>query len=80
LLRPRACIIGGLTMRTDKGKAGELDRRRLLKGAGLAIGAAAATTAAAAKDASAAAEERKTEHRGYRESDAVRTYYKLARY
>jgi ribosomal protein L12E/L44/L45/RPP1/RPP2 len=67
-------------MRTETKKAGVLDRRHLLKGAGLAIGAAAATTAAAAKDAAAPAAERKPEHGGYRESDEVRTYYKLARY
>ena len=66
-------------MRTTKGKAGELDRRHLLKGAGLALGAAAATTATTATDAAAAATERQPQHAGYRETEAVRTYYKLAR-
>jgi len=66
-------------MRTTKEKAGQLDRRHLLKGAGLALGAAAAT-AAAAKDASAGSEQRAPEHRGYRETEEVRTYYKLARF
>ncbi len=66
-------------MRTTKEKTGALDRRHLLKGAGLALGAAAATTAATVKDAAAASEPRTAEHAGYRETDAVRTYYKLAR-
>jgi hypothetical protein len=66
-------------MRTENKKAGRVDRRSLLKGAGLAVGAAAATTAAAVKDVSAA-EPRQPTRRGYRESDEVRTYYKLARY
>ena len=66
-------------MRTTKEKAGQVDRRSLLKGAGLAIGAAAATTATATS-ASAAGEQHTTGHRGYRETEAVRTYYKLARF
>ena len=64
-------------MRTTKVKTGQLDRRHLLKGAGLALGAAAATTAAAKP---AAAEQRKPQHGGYRETEEVRTYYKLARF
>jgi hypothetical protein len=66
-------------MRKDKENVGEVDRRRLLKGAGLAFGVAAATTVSAV-ERSSAAEPRKSEHRGYRESDEVRTYYKLARF
>jgi hypothetical protein len=67
-------------MRIPKEKAGQVDRRRLLKGAGLALGAAAASTAAAAKDAVAGAAEPKAKRSGYRESDEVRSYYKSARY
>jgi hypothetical protein len=67
-------------MHTDKKRPGQLDRRRLLKGAGLAVGAAAATTAVAAKDAVAATEQRKPQHAGYRETEDVKTYYKLARF
>ena len=64
-------------MRTDKKSAGEVNRRRLLKGAGLA---AAAAAAAAAKDAVAAPAGAQPQHTGYRESEHVRTYYKLARF
>ncbi len=67
-------------MRTDKEKAGQVDRRRLLKGAGFAVGAAAATSTVAAKDAVAASAERKPQSAGYRESEDVKTYYKSARY
>jgi hypothetical protein len=67
-------------MHTDKKRPGQLDRRRLLKGAGLAVGAAAASTAIAAKDAVAATEQRKPQHAGYRETEDVKTYYRLARY
>ena len=67
-------------MRTDNKKAGQVDRRSLLKGAGLALGAAAASTAAAAKDASTASAQPLPGYRGYRETEAVRTYYKLARF
>ena len=68
-------------MHTDKNKAGQLDRRRLLKGAGLAIGAVAATsTAATAGESVTAADKTKPQHTGYRESESVKTYYKLARY
>lgn len=67
-------------MRTHKKSAGEVDRRRVLKGAGLAVGAAAVTAASAAKDAVAAPADSKPQHNGYRESEHVRTYYKLARF
>jgi hypothetical protein len=77
--RPRTRIIGGLTMRTDKEKAGQIDRRRLLKGAGLAVGAVAATSAAAS-EATAAAKDNKPRQSGYRESEDVKTYYKVARF
>jgi hypothetical protein len=80
LLRSRAFLIGGLTMRTTKQSAGQVDRRSLLKGAGLALGAAAATTAGAVEKASAGGAQSAAEYRGYRETEEVRTYYKLARF
>lgn len=69
-------------MHTDKKRNGQLDRRSLLKGAGLAVGAAAATTAAGAceKEKVASKNEGKQQHAGYRESESVKTYYKLARF
>jgi hypothetical protein len=69
-------------MHTDKKRNGQLDRRSLLKGAGLAIGAAAATTTAGAceKEKVASNDEGKPQHAGYRESESVKTYYKLARF
>jgi hypothetical protein len=76
-----AWIIGGQTMSREKKKdPGQLDRRRLLKGAGLAIGAAGATFAGAVEDAGAARNESKPQHAGYRETEDVLTYYKLARF
>jgi hypothetical protein len=71
-----------------KEQTGSIDRRRLLKGAGLAAGAAAATSAVAAKgaakgaanEAAAAGAERKPPSALYRETEDVRTYYKSARY
>jgi hypothetical protein len=73
-------IIGGLTMRTDKERSGQIDRRRLLKGVGLTVGAAAATSAAANEAVAAAHDDNKPQHAGYRESDDVKTYYKTARF
>jgi nitrous oxide reductase len=68
-------------MRSEKKKPGQLDRRHLLKGAGLALGAAAASgTAAVAGETAAAADKGKAQHAGYRESESVKTYYKLARF
>jgi hypothetical protein len=52
----------------------------LLKGAGLAIGAAGAALAGKAGAAEIAQEPRKPEHAGYRETKDVLTYYKLARF
>ncbi len=57
-----------------------IDRRGLLKGAGLAVGAAGASSALAANTAVAAVDTDKLEHKGYRESELVKTYYKLARF
>lgn len=68
-------------MYTDKNKAGQLDRRRLLKGVGLAIGAAAATSAAStAGETVVATDKIKPQHAGYRESESIKAYYRLARY
>ena len=67
-------------MRKEKKEPKQLDRRRLLKGAGLAIGAAGAASAAAAEGASVARDENKPQHAGYRETEDVLTYYQLARF
>lgn len=55
-----------------------IDRRRLLTGAGFAIGAAGAS-AVVADAPVAACESEKPQHKGYRESEDVKTYYRLAR-
>jgi hypothetical protein len=68
-------------MRKDQPKApGQIDRRRLLQGAGLAIGTAGATSAATASDRIAAPDTGKPAHAGYRETEAVKTYYRAARF
>ena len=56
-----------------------IDRRRLLKGAGLAIGAASAGGTAVADHAIAAVDDNKPQCKGYHESELVKTYYRLAR-
>ncbi|HEU5017457.1 MAG TPA: hypothetical protein VFT69_05740 [Pseudolabrys sp.] len=55
-----------------------IDRRRLLSGAGFAIGAAGACAVVGAAPATAC-ESEKPGHKGYRESEDVKTYYRLAR-
>jgi hypothetical protein len=67
-------------MRTDKERSGQIDRRRLLTGAGLALGAAAATSAAACENGVTQHEANKPQHAGYRETKDVKTYYKVARF
>jgi hypothetical protein len=67
-------------MRNDKKESEQLDRRHVLKGAGLAIGAAGAALAGKAGATEIAPEPKKPQHAGYRESEDVLTYYKLARY
>lgn len=67
-------------MRKDNERSSKIDRRRLLTGAGLAIGAAGAAAATAAQPAVAASEPQKPQHNGYRESEEVKTYYRLARF
>ena len=67
-------------MRKDQEGSRLIDRRRLLKGAGLAIGAAGAGTAVAADDAVAAVDESKPQRAGYQETELVKTYYRLARF
>jgi hypothetical protein len=65
---------------TRKEESGQLDRRRVLTGAGLALGVAGATFAGAADGAAAAHDKKKPRHVGYRETKDVLTYYKLARF
>jgi hypothetical protein len=64
-------------MRKDKKEQKQIDRRRLLQGAGLAIGAAGAASSVAAKDNTDAVAEGAPA--GYRETESVKTYYRLAR-
>lgn len=66
-------------MRKDNARSSKIDRRRLLTGAGLAIGAAGATVVSTAAPV-AASEPQEPEHDGYRESEHVKTYYRLARF
>jgi hypothetical protein len=75
-----ARFIGGLTMRKKREDSRLIDRRRLLKGAGLALGAVGASSAVAADDAVAAVDESKPQRAGYRETELVKTYYRLARF
>jgi hypothetical protein len=67
-------------MRKEQEGSRQIDRRRLLQGAGLAIGAAGASAADAANPAAAAVDESKPQYKGYRETELVKTYYKLARF
>jgi 3-deoxy-D-arabino-heptulosonate 7-phosphate (DAHP) synthase len=67
-------------MRNEKEGLGQLDRRRLLKGAALAVGAAGAACAVAADSAVAASDGRKPQKAGYRETESVKTYYRSARF
>ncbi|MCF8478561.1 MAG: formate dehydrogenase [Pseudolabrys sp.] len=67
-------------MDREKDKSKQLDRRSLLKGAGLALGAAGATAATAGQVAAAPANDGKPQQAGYSETDHVRTYYKHARF
>lgn len=66
-------------MRTEKDQSRQLDRRSLLKGASLALGAAGVTATATAA-AAAPVDDSKPRQAGYTETDHVRTYYKHARY
>lgn len=64
-------------MRKEQKESPQIDRRRLLKGAGLALGAAGASSAVAVGHA---ADDAKPQHQGYRETELVKTYYKAARF
>jgi hypothetical protein len=66
-------------MRKEHEASGAIDRRRLLKGAGLTLGAAS-TAAAGQAVAAATTDETKASHRGYRETELVKTYYQAARF
>jgi hypothetical protein len=67
-------------MSTEKKKAKRIDRRSLLRGAGLAAGAAAAASTVAVEGASAAIRNSKPQQGGYHVSDHIRAYYKTARF
>ncbi len=66
-------------MHKEKERSPQIDRRRLLTGAGLALGAAGAA-AASGGTVAVAKEAPKPQHNGYRESEEVKTYYRLARF
>lgn len=66
-------------MRNDAKKSAQLDRRRFLSGAGLAIGAAGATAAASGTVAAPVEPAPTEQHAGYRETEHVRTYYESTR-
>jgi hypothetical protein len=66
-------------MRKEQAGSRPIDRRRLLKGAGLAAGAAA-TSAVAAGEAVAGSGDAKSPSPRYRETADVKAYYKSARY
>lgn len=63
----------------DNARSPKIDRRRLLAGAGLTLGVAG-TTAVSAATPAAASEPQAPQCDGYRESEHVKTYYRLARY
>ena len=67
-------------MRKEQEGSRQIDRRRLLQGAGVAIGATGASAAIDANEAVAAVADNKPQHTGYRETELVKTYYKLARF
>jgi hypothetical protein len=58
----------------------DLDRRSFMKLAGLGAGAAGATIGLGAAEAGASEAKAKPEHAGYRETEHVKTYYRMARF
>jgi hypothetical protein len=58
----------------------DLDRRSFMKLAGLGAGAASASIGLGATEAAADNAKGKPEHAGYRETEHVKTYYKMARF
>lgn len=67
-------------MRKDKSESARVDRRNFLKQAGVVIGTAGTAAAAGSAEALAKTDEPQGEAAGcYRETEHVRTYYKLAR-
>jgi nitrous oxide reductase len=66
-------------MRKEKSEAAKVDRRGFLKQAGLVIGTAGAAATVGGANASAESEQTPSQAAGYRETEHVRTYYKLAR-
>jgi len=66
-------------MRKEKSEAAKVDRRGFLKQAGLVIGSTGAAATVGSTTALADSEPKQGEAAGYRETEHVRTYYKLAR-
>ncbi len=61
-------------------KNAQLDRRSFMRLAGLGAGVAGASIGLGASEASASAPAATTEHQGYRETEHVQTYYRMARF
>jgi hypothetical protein len=66
-------------MRKDKREPAKVDRRNFLKQAGVVIGTAGTAAAAGSTEVLAKTDDASSEAAGYRETEHVRTYYKLAR-
>ena len=58
----------------------KIDRRRLLMGLGLVVSATDTVSAASAGADVAPTDKNLPQHAGYRETEAVRTYYRSARF
>jgi hypothetical protein len=61
-------------------RSAKIDRRRLLIGLGLAVGATEAASAASSSADTAQADGSQPQYTGYRETEAVKTYYRSARF
>jgi hypothetical protein len=66
-------------MRKGKSESARVDRRNFLKQAGVVIGTAGTAAAAGSAEALAKTDDAPEQAAGYRETEHVRTYYKLAR-
>ncbi len=64
----------------SKKETASLDRRDFFRKVGLGAGAAAAAGLGASAAQAAAADRKPVKGSGYRETDHVKTYYKLARF
>lgn len=67
-------------MRENKANTAKVDRRSFLRTASLALGTAGAAATVGSVEAIAKPDETNGEAAGYRETEHVRTYYKLAQF